>query len=1039
MDADARHRFEREVRPLLVERCFACHGPEAEKLKGGLLMSGQASLLVGGESGPALVPGDPDASRLVRAVRYEGGLEMPPKAKLPPHEIAVLERWVAEGGHWPGGADAVEVGGEGIDVEAGRAWWSFRPVTRPEAPDVGRDVAPIDAFVLAHLDAAGIPANPRADRRELARRAFFDLIGLPPSPEELAAFEADARPDAFARLVDELLARPEYGQRWGRHWLDVVRYAETVGYERDEFKPYAWRYRDYVVDAFNSDKPYDRFLLEQLAGDELEPATDEALVATGFYRLGTWDSEPDDKQQALFDELDDVVRTISEGVLGVTVGCARCHDHKFDPFPQEDYYSMLAFVSGVRPYALTKFSLESATMRPLGLDDASLKRWHLGRERRGALLEYEEGQLLALGERLVMAGLVEQAPRETRQAWFTPEERRNPRQQALVQSLGKPNRPAIVGALPDDDRRRMYELRGELESLDSDFKGELEWALAVREYRETPPTHVLVRGRASAPGAQVEPRYPGVLCETDARAVPRVPEVPRSSGRRLALADWILAEDNPLTARVMVNRIWQHHFGRGLVTTPNDFGRMGEEPSHPELLDWLASEFVRGGWSIKAMHRLILGSDAYQRSSRRPAAAEALDPDNLLLWRQELRRLDAEALRDSLLAVSGELDPRLGGESFFPRVNRAVLAGASKPGDGWYLSDADERRRRSLYGFVKRNMLAPMWETFDYTNTSLPVGKRTVTTIAPQALLLLNSEFVNERAAALARRVDSEAGPDGRARVGRLFRLALGRDPTPDEAGWAQDYLAQQTDAFAEAPAPLVFGPGVPERVAQRFLDQLDGTHMLIGPREGWTYLEGRWGNRYNETLEADAWQSPAALLDEPVFADGIVRMRIEVTESSSRLGLLLRARADLEEVAGLELRFSPEDETVELLGHVAEASEILATGVARLQAGRDVPVEIELAGATLRLAVDGVPVLSQELPVGVAGAAATGAFGPGRFGVRVVGEAVALHDLVIEAPGDAVAARHAVGPDDPGPADQRALESLCLLVFNLNEFAYVD
>jgi mono/diheme cytochrome c family protein len=682
--------FETKVRPVLADHCFKCHGPD--KQRGSLRLDSRAALLKGGDQGPAVVAGEPERSLLVKAVRHEDDdLKMPPTKKLSQRQIDDLVQWVRMGVPWPGSDAAApppRTGGEFQVTDKDRAHWAFRPVHEPSLPavkDLQEIANPIDAFVLARLEAKGQHLSPPASRRELIRRATFDLLGLPPAPEEVEAFVADERPDALERLLDRLLASPHYGERWGRHWLDLVRFAQTHGYERDDEKPNAWRYRDYVIRSFNEDKPYDQFVREQLAGDEIEPAGDDARTATAFYRLGVWDDEPDDLRQAEFDALDDVLSTTGETFLGLTVGCARCHDHKFDPVSQEDYYSLLAFFRNVTP---TKRDDPGPIQLPL-------------------------------------------------------------------RSGGK--------------------------------------TLGVRENgSEAPPTHVLVRGSAATPGKVVGPRFPLVLCSAKDSAtlvLPKSGPGGKTSGRRRVLAEWVASADNPLTARVIVNRLWQHHFGRGLVATPNDFGRNGAPPSHPELLDWLATDLVKAGWRLKRLHKILMTSRAWQQSSRiRDDKAASVDPDNTLLWRQNLRRLEAEAIRDAVLATSGQLNPAMGGRGVFPTLPPEVLSTQSKPGLGWDKSTPREQARRSVYVFVKRTLGVPLLETFDFASPDKSIAARATTTIAPQALLLLNSDFMEEQATQFADRLLTEGAEPAR-NVRQAFRRALGRDPTDAEARVALDFL----------------------------------------------------------------------------------------------------------------------------------------------------------------------------------------------------------------------------------------------------------
>jgi hypothetical protein len=686
--------FENQVRPLLAEQCHKCHG--SQKQRGDLRLDSRKAILEGGQSGPAIVPGKPEQSRIIDAVNYRNGIEMPPKMRLTPKQIDTLTQWVKMGAPWPESGEAkplVPRKGPLVITAEDRQFWSFRPVRKPNLSEIRNPKSeiqnPIDLFLLAKLEAKELSFSEPAPKRELLRRATFDLTGLPPTPEEVDAFMSDSRPDAYERLVDRLLASPAYGERWGRHWLDVVRFGQTNGYERDDEKPNAWRYRDYVIRAFNQDLPFDRFIREQLAGDELPDATDDSLIATGFYRLGVWDDEPDDARQAEFDELDDMLSTAGSSFLGLTIGCARCHDHKFDPMGQEDYYSMLAFVRNVHRYAK-----------------------------------------------------------------------------------------------PDKDAEKTIQAKLK--------KGGQ--ALAVHEYGRDPrPTQILVRGNAGTPGKQVEPRFVRVLCPSDEKATPTLAkpaDTIRTTGRRRVLADWIASQDNPLTARVIVNRLWQHHFGKGIVATSNDFGKTGVAPTHPELLDWLASELVEGGWTLKRLHKQIMMSRAYMQSSRAVSErGKLVDPGNTLLWRQNPRRLEAEAIRDSILSVSGNLNRAMGGRGIFPTLPPEVLSTQSMPGRGWDRCSAEEQARRSVYIFVKRTLGVPLLETFDFASPDTSAPVRATTTIAPQALILLNSGFMEHQSKVLAERLIRETGKEPGANVERLYRLAVGRHPTERERNIAEGYL----------------------------------------------------------------------------------------------------------------------------------------------------------------------------------------------------------------------------------------------------------
>jgi hypothetical protein len=697
--------FEAKVRPVLIEQCFKCHGPD--KHKGSLRLDSRAALLAGGDTGPAIVPGNPGKSLLIQAINHANDeLKMPPSKKLAKERIADLTHWVQMGAPWPGGdaaATSTPRKGELQVTEKDRQFWAFQKVKRPAVPAVKDQVwvaNPIDAFVLARLEAKGLRPNPPAGKRELIRRLCYDLTGLPPTPEEVEAFVNDSSPRAYERLVDRLLDSPHYGEKWGRHWLDLVRFAETNSYERDNPKPNTWRYRDYVIASYNADKPYDRFVKEQLAGDELPDADAESVIATGYYRLGIWDDEPTDRDLAKFDGLDDVVATTGQVFLGLTLDCARCHDHKIDPVPQRDYYRLLAFFHNVKHFSNGGPG-----------DEVRLVR------------------------------------REGRQTfeYLSPE---------------KPK-----------DR----------EELKQKPKAANDRALCVTEEGAKPPeTFVLLRGNPQVRGDKVEPGFPQVLSTADPVLPTPAPNA-RTLGRRRVLADWIASPDNPLTARVMANRVWQHHFGRGIVRSPSNFGYQGDRPTHPELLDWLASELVADGWHLKPLHRLIVTSNTYRMASRANPEALAADPVNDLLWRFDPRRLTAEEIRDSVLAVTGTLNPKMYGPGIYVDIPKEVLAGQSQPGKGWGKSPPEEQNRRSVYVHVKRSLLTPILETFDLAETDRSTPVRFATTQPAQALAMLNGAFLNQEAALLADRLRREAGEDVDEQVALALRLVTGRPPTKSE------------------------------------------------------------------------------------------------------------------------------------------------------------------------------------------------------------------------------------------------------------------
>ncbi len=1032
--------FEADVRPVFAARCYECHGPEVAKPEGGLRMTGRAALLAGGPSGPAIVPGDAAESLLMRAVGHEDpDLRMPPEERITQAEMDAIATWIDLGAPWP--TSAAGANEEGVDIEAGRSWWSFQPLTRPEPPILGEDSRashPIDAFVLARLDQAGLVPNPAADARTLVRRATFDLWGLPPTFEEVQAYITDGAPGRWGRLIDRLLASPRYGERWGRRWLDVVRYADTNGYEVDAPKPYAWRFRDYVIDSLNADKPYDRFLMEQLAGDELEPSSDEAIVATGLYHLGPWDSEPDDRQQAIFDGRDDVMRTIGEGLMGMSIGCARCHDHKFDPIRQEDYYGLLAFLQNVRPYAPVRFEAGSPTMTALSPSAGELARHERQRASRIEELEARKEHAAAILRTERLAGFLEDLPSEVREAHAHPPGDRTNQQRRLLGQLnslgGSIREPAA--ALEARVKKEVYRIDQEAELTRTSFEGEIAWALAARE-AEGPPaeTRVLVRGQPRRPGRRVEPHFPPVLIPS-ADGVSSAGSADGTSplredssrGRRRLLAEWLVSPAHPTVARVMVNRLWLGHFGRGIVSTPGDFGAQGSPPTHPQLLDWLASELIAREWSLKALHRLILSSDAYRRSSSTANdAARAVDPDGLLLWRQGLRRLEAEALRDSLLAVSGELSLEMGGPGFYPRITREALASASRPGAGWSLSPLDQRNRRSVYSFAKRGLAVPLLEVFDLADPNNPIGARAVTTVAPQALTLLHSDLPNRLAAALARRVAADAGIDPAARVERLFELALSRSPDAAELASAQSYLASQ--AASVPPRSISIEVMVPSRLALEYLEQLDATDILHAPREGWRATRGVWGGEYNATLGLDPDLGPAAFLSDPSCSDGRFTAQVRLEPGCERAALILRGDPFRNAFAGIELVLDPPAQEVRLVQHVPlRAPRTLASARAQIEAGRWIAVSLEVVGVRVRARLDGL----LDAPLD----GTTDFSAPGLLGLRSFGAGFSVAQGVLQ-PADAPALELAP-PKGPDP-QLAALESLCLIVLNLNEFAYVD
>jgi mono/diheme cytochrome c family protein len=764
--------FETKVRPVLADHCFKCHG-EA-KQRGGLRLDSRADLLAGGDKGKVVIPGNVEESRLLQAVNRDDDIKPmppPPADKLSPQQVADLTQWVKMGAPWPG-SDKAAPKSSGVRrgpftiTPQDRAHWAFQPVKRPAVPDV-KDKAwvanPIDAFILSKLEAKGLKPNPPAAKRELIRRVTYDLTGLPPTPEEVEAFANDLSSDAYEKLVDRLLDSPRYGEQWGRHWLDLVRFAETNSYERDGPKPHAWRYRDYVIRAFNADKPYDRFVKEQLAGDELSDVDGDALIATGYYRLGIWDDEPSDPLQARYDGLDDIVATTGQVFLGLTVDCARCHDHKLDPIAQKDYYRLLSFFHNITSYRNGGPTDEGPIFTNAEEKKAYQSRfaaWKKRHDQVRAVVATGEADLKAAAEQeLRDAG--KDVPKNLEVGPLTAEEGNRLLGEERFEELGR--------------------LRKELLSLQRPPAPTGGLALCVSEPgREVPETFVLQRGNAHAPGDKVEPAFPQTLGDAEP-VIPEPPADAKTSGRRLALAEWIASKDNPVAARVMVNRVWQYHFGRGIVRSPNNFGLQGDKPTHPELLDWLAAEFVERGWRLKPMHRLILLSNAYRMSSRGDPDALKADPVNDLFWRFDMRRLTAEEVRDTILSASGSLNLKMSGPGVYPEIPKEVLAGQSMPGAGWGKSPPEEQNRRSIYVHVKRSLLLPVLENFDAAETDRPSPVRFATTQPTQALALLNSAFLNQQASAFAARVHKEVGDDVDKQVRRALSLATTRQPTEEE------------------------------------------------------------------------------------------------------------------------------------------------------------------------------------------------------------------------------------------------------------------
>jgi len=665
--------------------------------------------------------------------------------------------------------------------------WAWKPSVRRPLPAV-KNAAwirnPIDAFILAKLEAAGLQPAAPASREQLLRRVTLDLIGLPPAPAEIDAALSDTSPDWYEKVIDRLLASPHYGERWGRHWLDVARYAESNGYEHDEVRPDAWRYRDYVIRSFNADKPYDRFIKEQIAGDELYPDDPDALIATGFNLLGPDMTDASDQAQRRQNTLDDMTDATALAFLGMTMGCARCHNHKFEPIPQRDYFRLQAFFT---PAAFRRDLPVADKAQRIAYETALKEYTKLIQPMQDAIIQLEGPYRKQLYD-AKFAKLADEA----QVAHKTPESQRTAAQKEIVD---KTNRllaitpQEILKVMSEADKAKHKTLQDQIKKFDAKKPAPLPVTMGLQDASDKPPkTFLLERGELSHPGEEVQPGYP-IILSPDHKSVPARVEatLPASTGRRSVLAGWIAGKDNPLTARVMVNRLWQHHFGRGLVPTASDFGVRGERPTHPELLDWLATEFAVNGWSLKHLHKLMLLSATYQQSASVSLETRQKDPDNKLFSRMNRLRLEGEIIRDSLLSVSGRLNPRMAGRGVFPPIPAEVLRGYK----GWTTSaDPQDHVRRSVYIFARRNLRFPFLEAFDLPDSNLSCPKRERSTTAPQALALLNASDVMDAAKALAARLAKDATTD-EERITLAYRLTLGRRPTATEMKLSREFLAQ--------------------------------------------------------------------------------------------------------------------------------------------------------------------------------------------------------------------------------------------------------
>jgi cytochrome c553 len=900
--------FERKVRPILAAQCQSCHNAKLKTAE--LDLSTPGGFRGGGQSGPVVSPDQPEASRLLKVIGYEERLKMPPTGKLQEDEIAVLTEWVRMGAPWPGAPETAA----GLRpasrqlTDEDRSFWAFQPLRAPQppAPAGGRRRSPIDQFIQAKLDEKGLPPAPPAGKLALLRRVTFDLTGLPPSEQEIREFLADQSPDAYRRVIDRLLASPRYGERWGRHWLDVARYADSTGNDEDHRYPYAWRYRDYVIEAFNQDLPYDQFIREQIAGDLLpahagEPLNRRGIIATGFLALGAKALAQQDKKRMLYDVYDEQIDVVSKAFLGVTAACARCHDHKFDPILTKDYYSLVSIFASTKSFADPDTHVSKLLFTPLvereiyeaytahqekvkrqrleidEVVDAEIERYNerlsprLADYMLAARQIYEGGADLAGAARAksLDAGVLQkwaeylqpdgEEIRPHLKEWSSaaPEARESVargyqerfqarlaewtkrlrtwraqvRKRLLDGNMPPPTRPSFEAgedrffhevffrtgpfAVQEKDRESVFSpegrealsrLQGEMEDLQKASPPEPDMACAVQE-GEPVTQRVLIRGDYGNPGEEAPKAFPAVLARPDD------PVVTTGSGR-LELAEWLARPENPLTARVMVNRIWQWHFGEGLVRTPDNFGRTGDRPSHPELLDYLARRFVESGWSVKAMHRLILLSDTYQRSSQAPAQALAVDPENRLLARFPRRRLDVEEIRDGMLVLDGTLDFTVGGT-----LQTGFGTDGENSNDRLSLNP-EKHLRRTVYLPLRRANLPSLLNLFDFGDAVTAAGKRPSTNVAPQALFMLNSEFVAERSQNLAASLLEDASLEPEARLEKAYLRILNRPPAAAESDAGLRYIARFQERFP--------GEGVERKAWQSFCRVLLASNEFI-------------------------------------------------------------------------------------------------------------------------------------------------------------------------------------------------------------------
>ncbi|MBM3764215.1 MAG: DUF1553 domain-containing protein [Acidobacteria bacterium] len=775
---------------ILAANCVGCHG--APLINAGLDLRKRESILRGGDKGSVVEVGSAALSKLYKRVAHEEEPSMPPGRKLSDGDIATLRAWINAGVPYEDILDQKEEESraalskleERPITPNERNWWAFKKPVRHDAPKIASTAWPkttIDQFILASLERKGLKPSPEASKNTLIRRAYLDVVGIPPTPAEAKEFLADTRSDAYDKLVDKLLDSPHYGERWARHWLDLVRYSDSGGFEYDRDRENAWRYRDYVIRSFNNDKPYDRFLKEQIAGDELYPGDKDATTALGYLRLGVENNIK--TEQTRIDELDDVVVTTANGMLGVTVGCARCHNHKFDPIAQKDYYRMQAVFFPTR-----------AEEKPLATD-AELKRIKEETARIEELQKPLRKQIREIEQPTrdkFIARRRAALPEYMRVALATPVEKRTDGQKLnaiqVERSIENIREEELLAEMPLNALTKRELIVAQIADLDKQ-KPKLETAMVVKENgREAPASYFLHRGSLSQKGSKMQPGVLSAAFDGEWK-FPSPPENATTSFRRAGFAEWLGSAENPLTPRVMVNRMWMYHFGEGIVRTPSNFGKMGERPTHPELLDWLTTEFVQNGWSMKHIHRLIMKSAAYKQSSDDNDAGVKADFDNRLLWRMARRRVEGEIIRDSILATAGTLDRSVGGQSIFPYIDPSLFQSSSKRTWNGRANSDPVTFRRSVYIFSKRTIPLPMMEVFDRPDTMSSCARRNRSTVAPQALIMMNNDFVLMQAKHFAQRLEREAGSDTDKQIRLAYDIALSREPSATEFASARQFI----------------------------------------------------------------------------------------------------------------------------------------------------------------------------------------------------------------------------------------------------------